>query len=42
METHDEPEYYSRINRGVQYEQGFSNPHFVTNKAKRNAELNNP
>ena len=40
METHDEPNTKVEIIKGVQYEQGFSNPHFVTNKAKNEVELN--
>ena len=40
METHDEPNTKVETIEGVQYEQGFSNPHFVTNKAKNESELN--
>jgi len=40
METHDEPNTKVDLIEGIQYEQGFSNPHFVTDKAKNEVELN--
>ena len=42
METHDLPETVIEKIEGVQYEAGFQNSHFVTNKDKDTAELENP
>ena len=42
METHDEPETIVEKVEGVQYEKGIINKHFITDKEKAVAELDNP
>ena len=42
METHDMPDTIVEKIEGVQYEEGFYSNHFVTNKEKNTAELDNP
>ena len=42
METHELPETSVEKIEGVQYDRGFKNPHFITNKEKGVAELDNP
>ena len=42
METHDSPITEITSVEGVQYEQGFSSDHFITNKEDRTVELKNP
>jgi len=42
METHENPTTEVERIEGVQYEQGYSSEHFITNKIERTAELNNP
>jgi chaperonin GroEL len=42
METHEEPETVIERIEGVQYDKGFLHNHFVTNKEKGTAELENP
>jgi len=42
METHDEPETLVEKVEGIQYEGTLKNPHFITDKEKGVAELNNP
>ncbi len=39
METHDEPNTIVELVDGAQYEKGLKNPHFITNKDKGTAEL---
>ena len=41
METHDLPETIVEVVDGAQYDKGFKNPHFITDKDKGVAELNN-
>jgi len=42
METHEHPETIVENIEGVQYEKGFKNSHFVTNKDLNTVELDNP
>ena len=42
METHELPETSVEKIEGVQYDRGFKNPHFITNKEKGVSELENP
>ena len=42
METHELPETIVESIEGIQYEQGIQNPHFITDKDKGTAELDNP
>ena len=42
MEHSSLPETEIELVDGVQYEKGLTNPHFITNKAKKTAELENP
>jgi chaperonin GroEL len=42
METHELPETLAEKIEGVQYDRGFKNSHFITNKEKGVAELDNP
>ena len=42
METHEEPDTSIERIEGVQYDKGFLHNHFVTNKEKGTAELENP
>ena len=42
METHELPETSVEKIEGVQYDRGFKNPHFITNKEKGVSELDNP
>ncbi len=42
MEINEEPETYVDLVEGVQYDQPIKNHHFVTNKEKGTAELDNP
>lgn len=42
METHEEPDTSIERIEGVQYDKGFLHNHFVTNKEKGTAELDNP
>ena len=42
METNEEPETYVDLVEGVQYDQPLKNHHFITNKEKSTAELENP
>ncbi len=42
METHDENKTFVEVINGAQYERGLTNQHFVTNKDKGVAELENP
>ena len=42
MEVNEEPETYVDLVEGVQYEQPLKNHHFITNKEKGTAELDNP
>jgi len=42
METHEDPETIVERIEGVQYDKGIQNSHFVTNKDKGTAELENP
>jgi chaperonin GroEL len=42
METNDQPETVVELIEGVQYEQSLKNNHFITNKEKGTAELDNP
>jgi chaperonin GroEL len=42
METHELPETSVEKIEGVQYDRGFKNPHFITNKEKGVVELDNP
>jgi chaperonin GroEL len=42
MEVNENPETYVELVEGVQYDQPIKNSHFVTNKEKGTAELNNP
>ena len=42
METHDLPETTVEKIEGIQYEQGLKGDHFITNKEKGTAELENP
>ena len=42
METHELPETSVEKIEGVQYDRGFKNPHFITNKEKGVTELDNP
>jgi len=42
METHEDPETVVERIEGVQYDKGIQNSHFVTNKDKGTAELENP
>jgi len=42
MEINDAPETVVNKIEGIQYEKGFSSPHFVTNKGANTAELDNP
>ena len=42
METHEEPETVIERIEGVQYDKGFLHNHFITNKEKGTAELENP
>jgi len=42
METHELPETSVEKIEGVQYDRGFKNPHFITNKEKGIVELDNP
>ena len=41
METHDAPETIIEKVEGIQYEQGFHNAHFITNKESNTVELEN-
>jgi chaperonin GroEL len=42
METHELPETSVEEIEGIQYNRGFRNPHFITNKEKGIVELDNP
>ena len=42
METHDEPSTEMESIEGIQYEAGFQNSHFITNKINDTVELENP
>ena len=42
METHDEESTVVEVVDGAQYDKGLKNPHFVTNKERGTAELDNP
>ncbi len=42
METNEQPETSVELIEGVQYDQPLKNNHFITNKEKGTAELNNP
>ena len=42
METHDKPETVVENVEGVQYDSGYMNSHFVTNKENNSVELDNP
>ena len=42
METHDSPDTITEKIEGVQYDQGVYNAHFLTDKEKKIAELENP
>ena len=42
METHDSPDTITEKIEGVQYDQGVYNTHFLTDKEKKIAELENP
>ena len=42
METHEEPDTVVERIEGVQYDKGFLHNHFITNKEKGTAELENP
>ena len=42
METHENPETTVELIEGVQYNQALKNNHFITNKEKGSAELDNP
>ena len=42
METHDKPETVVEQVEGVQYEAGYMNSHFITNKENNTVELDNP
>ena len=42
MEHSSLPETQVELVDGIQYEKGLTNPHFITNKAKKTAELENP
>ena len=42
METNEQPETVVELIEGVQYEQSLKNNHFITNKEKGTAELDNP
>ena len=42
METNEQPETVVDLIEGVQYDQALKNNHFITNKEKGTAELNNP
>ena len=41
METHDSPDSVVEVVSGAQYEKGFKNPHFITNKDRGTSELEN-
>ena len=42
METHEHPETIVEEIEGIQYDKGFHHGHFITNKEKGTAELDNP
>jgi len=42
MEVNDQPETYVELIEGVHYEQALKNSHFISNKEKGTAELDNP
>jgi len=42
METHEHPETVVEEIEGIQYDKGFHHGHFITNKEKGTAELDNP
>jgi chaperonin GroEL len=42
METNEQPETVVELIEGVQYDQALKNSHFITNKEKGTAELDNP
>jgi chaperonin GroEL len=42
METNEQPETVVELIKGVQYDQALKNNHFITNKEKGTAELENP
>ena len=42
METNEQPETVVELIEGVQYDQALKNNHFITNKEKGTAELENP
>ena len=42
METHDNTNTFVDVIDGAQYDRGLINPHFITNKDKGTAELDNP
>ena len=42
METNEQPETVVELIEGVQYDQALKNNHFITNKEKGTAELDNP
>ena len=42
MDTHESPHTVVESIEGVQYDKGFQNSHFISNKEKGTAELNNP
>tara|TARA_Y100000589_G_scaffold26208_2_gene21743 strand:- start:44073 stop:45635 length:1563 start_codon:yes stop_codon:yes gene_type:complete len=42
MEVNDQPETVVENIEGIQYEKGFSSPHFITNKSLNTAELDSP
>ena len=42
MEVNDQPETYVELIEGVHYEQALKNSHFINNKEKGTAELDNP
>tara|TARA_Y100000389_G_C17420778_1_gene496579 strand:+ start:5 stop:1414 length:1410 start_codon:yes stop_codon:yes gene_type:complete len=42
METHDKPSTEVEVIEGVEYDEGYINDHFVTDKTTRDAELINP
>tara|TARA_Y100000385_G_scaffold135160_1_gene140356 strand:+ start:261 stop:1796 length:1536 start_codon:yes stop_codon:yes gene_type:complete len=42
METHDKPSTEVEVIEGIEYDQGYENSHFITDKTTRDAELQDP